>query len=219
MAEAEFKLSFTARDIDSKLAKIDPNKTYVTEDALDNRDYVTAQYADEKYVAKEGIDGEIATKEYVDRNTGALVYLSTRELIGENIELPDVYPLQHASSTLQIVSKNRIEYSSDLPVSLNGVTVTATNSDGKYLKVSGKPTSTIDTSDESASLIIGKVTFDIQGKYTISTNNAGVNTSAETKKCYIEYSLFDEQDNVVQNWTTLTTTSAIIDTKELNCYE
>ena len=169
----------------------------------------------DKYIDKEYL--ESAVKDYVDENTGAIVYLSTREQIAENIELQDVYPIQHSDSKLNIVSKNRVAYITSI-AGQSGVSISTSNG---YVTVSGKATSQI----TGSYIEVGGATLIPTGKYTISIedgkgeriNGVGTDNPNATKKCYITYELYDKKGNLVQSSKILPTTPVIIDSGEINC--
>jgi hypothetical protein len=141
----------------------------------------------------------------------AVVYLSTKEHIARNLELQDVYPVQHPESTLSVVATNRMEYYYDrLPFTTNGVTISV-ETDGS-LSVSGKATLSINQNVD-----VGEVNITPPGKYTLYTNNQGIgHESGSTKKCYPMYTLLDDKGNAVRPMTKLLDTITI-DTEELNC--
>jgi hypothetical protein len=45
----------------------------------------------DEYITEEYLEGVV--KEYVEEHNGAIVYLNTKQCIGRNIELQDVYPI------------------------------------------------------------------------------------------------------------------------------
>lgn len=153
---------------------------------------------------------EELVKKYAEESAGAVVYLNTEEHVGGNIELQDVYPIQTNSTVLKIISKNILTYSFD-EKSISGLTVKTNNTDGAYVKVSGTATETI--SDQTIDL--AEITLHQKDKYTLSTLYAGVAES--NTKCYIEYSFYDADGNLVQAAKKLSITPITFDSAELNC--
>lgn len=150
-------------------------------------------------------------KDYVESNNGTIVYLSTKEHIARNLELQDVYPIQHTDAILSVVSTNRMEYYTSLPYTTRGVTIYV-ESDGS-LSVNGKATSTI-----NEDVYVGEVKITTPGKYTLYTDNEGIgHEPSTTKKCYPRYTLVDANGNEVQPIAKFSTTPVTIDTDELNC--
>ena len=148
-------------------------------------------------------------REYVSDHTGAVVYLNTKECIGRNLELQDVYPIQPDESTLKIVSKNKVVYATATR-STRGVTINNTT-DG--VKVTGTAASVI----SNAQLVISNSVLTTPGKYTLSVDNGGIISTEKT--CYMIYSLYSDAEgkNLIQEYQPITTTPVIIDTEELNC--
>lgn len=167
----------------------------------------------------EGYATEDWVREYVIDNNGAIVYLSTKEHIGRNVELQDVYPIQHTDSTLKIVSKNRLVFGNDFivtPKDFTGIKVFA-NNNGEEITVTGKYEADDTFNDE---ITLGNAFFETQGKYTISCSNEGVGANqTEGKVCHLTYTLYDENGNLVQSSLPIGATPIVIDTLEMNCYE
>ena len=181
---------------------------------VDLTGYATEEWVRE-YVRKnpggtvEGVSEEWV-RNYVD-NLNIVAYVDEREVIGNNIELPDVYPIQSESTSLKIISKNRVKYLTEIANDTE-VIVTATNDDG--IKVSGSPGTQIEKH-----IKVSTIDLTTPGKYTISVD--GTSNDTPNKKCYIKYNLqrvSDTNTETLREYTQLTIDEPItIDTNELNC--
>ena len=185
---------------------------YLAKIDVDLNNYYTKSEIDDKIEEGVGNVDEDAVREivedYVDNNAGAIVYLNTKEHIAQNIELQDVYPIQHSGSILRVVSKNRVKY----PISshtFSGLTIAMTNKTG--VKITGKATSAVEYSYKK----VAEVDILAPGKYTLSTDNNGVDVDGN--QCWIAYSLNDSNDTAIVSYHKLGTTPVVIDTEELNC--
>ena len=186
-----------------------------------------------EYILNNPGDGEGASeawvKEYVTNNVGSIVYLSTRESTGENIELQDVYPIQSSDSTLKVVSKNKLIYTlrdsleGSYMANYNGVYIKISNDinvggvydDSKpYFSVYGKSSGVMETELE-----VGYTTFDSPGKYTISLHDYAGIVAHSNCSCYLKYMLKDAFGNTVQDYMTLDKDPIVINTRELNAYK
>lgn len=219
------KVRFKFGDGVSNINNLDFASSDIKFEDIEAMGYVTQEWVEE-YVSTHAGEGGGVTKEwvenYVDENTGAIVYLSTKEHIGENIELQDVYPIQHNDAILKVVSKNRITYYNNLEnQTVNNVSFTLSNSINDsvpYFNVSSSLGGSSGAKDTNIEL--GESTFDIPGKYTISLhNNSGYVNEPDKCLCYIKYELLDSSNNIVQSSNVLTLDPVTIDTRELNCYK
>ena len=141
----------------------------------------------------------------------AIVYLNTKELVGDRIELDDVYPIQDSSTSIKVMSKNITKYNTAYSSHSNsGLSTSISNSKG--VVVTGKLTKSL-TEDYQ----VAEAALDVVGKYVISCSNEGVNTT--NKKCYITYSILDGSDNIVQEAQQLSTEPVRIHTEELNAHK
>ena len=159
----------------------------------------------------EGYATEEWVENYVNENTGAIVYLNTKQNIGTTLELQDVYPIQADDTILKIISKNRMEYYPSY-TAINGITLSP--NDGKYLTVGGKPGGNVNNKTTLATIRMNE-NDNIFGKYTIKVDNNGVDST--NKKCYIMYGLYNSDNIAVVADTRLTTEPVTFDAKELNC--
>lgn len=181
---------------------------------VDLTDYATEDWV-RAYIAENGGTGgggltEDDVIELIKENAdaeAAIVYLNTQEHIGRTLELQDVYPIQAEDTKLQIISKNRLKYKSG--TNKSGLTIAINPDTG--VKVTGQATQSI-----SADTLVGTVDITTPGKYTLSVDNSGVETS--TNHCYLTYSLYDANNTCITLPTALFAAKpVIIDTKELNC--
>lgn len=140
--------------------------------------------------------------------SSAIVYLDTIKSVGTNLELQDVYPIQTKDTFLKVVSKNMMKYHISQPERL-GIQLTSNNN--KYLTVSGTATDSFE-----ADIPISRIsTNSLPGKYTLKVDNNGIESS--TKTCYVLYSLYDIENNLLKTPTKLLTDPVLIDTEELGC--
>jgi hypothetical protein len=64
-------------------------------------------YDELSYVQGGSVDEEWV-KEYVEENSGAIVYLNTKQYIGDTLELQDVYPIQASDNLCDFQSANQV---------------------------------------------------------------------------------------------------------------
>lgn len=195
----------------------------VVDDAINNLDiedinlsnYYTKTEVDDKIediVIEGGGVSQEWVEDYVSENACAIVYLNTKQHVGRNIELQDVYPIQAEDTSLKIISKNRVTYETPSQ-SISGIIIKTTPEEG--IKVTGSVTNVINDY-----FVVSEVDVDVPGKYVLSVqDNDGVEN--ENKKCYIAYTLHSSRETgyeIIRGYTRLTTGSnAIINTKELGC--
>jgi hypothetical protein len=154
-------------------------------------------------------------KEYVKSRTdvATLLYLNAKETIGQNLELQDVFPVQSDRIRLEVVSKNMLPRGITNK-SVSGVNIVTNNS---VVTLTGKATEKI-----TADVDLAEVTFKCPGKYVLSSSTWGLGVedgSTATKKCYLTYSLFDNNNSAFCTSRKLVSNTNYIelDTRELNC--
>lgn len=147
-------------------------------------------------------------KDYDSNGSSAIVYLDTMKSLDTNLELQDVYPIQTKDTFLKVVSKNMIKYDID-STAIQGVQLILNS--GKYLTIDGTATANLEVD-----IPISRInTNDLPGKYVLKVDNNGIDSSSEA--CYVLYSLYDIENNLLKTPTKLLTDAVIIDTEELGC--
>ena len=135
----------------------------------------------------EGIATEDWVKQYVDENSeaAAIVYLSTRDLIGKQLELPDVYPIQADNPKLEIISKNMLFLYSD---SFQSGSLSLSPDNSGYINIMGSPSSDKKiTLHNGFSTTLSAETHGIKlpapGKYTVSIDSENHDVTSGIKLC------------------------------------
>lgn len=230
----ELKTEYISKDDFESLAHKDKNHLYVVGTYIDNEVSKIDLYIGGNKLNAEASDiyfetinnTEKTIKDVIDELKSALA-MNTVEYIGKNIELHNVYPIQELNTSLQVISKNIVEYSQDFAEvyssndSISGIEITVGNKvfnsentinyiyddSEPYFKVSGTSTDNIDYTVDLAS-----ANFTTPGRYSISLHDYVTNNS-----CYIAYELEDSDGNIISTGNLLNAHSGIIDTNALNC--